>query len=110
MAVPPVLLTVTVVAVGRGELFSDAVTVTAVAVALSPTAPGFSDRVTAVGAASSSVMVRVAVPAVSPVAVPVRITVSSPSARLSPLGSKDSVAVPLVCPSWIVTVKALIGG
>ena len=107
MAVPPVLLTVTVVAVGRGELFSEAVTVTAVADALSPTAVGFSDRVTAVGAASSSVMVSVAVPAVSPVALPVRITVSSPSARLSPLGSKDSCAVPVSCSAGIVTVKAL---
>ena len=67
MAVPPVLLTVTVVAVGRGELFSEAVTVTAVAVALSPTAAGFSDRVTAVGAVSSSVMVSVAAPEVSPI-------------------------------------------
>ena len=47
---PPVLLTVTVVAVGRGELFSEAVTVTVVAAALSPTAAGFSDSVTAVGA------------------------------------------------------------
>ena len=110
MAVPPVLLTVTVVAVGRGELFSEAVTVTIVADALSPTAPGFSDSVTAVGAASSSVMVRVAVPAVSPVAVPVRITVSSPSARPSPVGSKDSVAVPLVCSAGIVTVKSVMGG
>ena len=77
MAVPPVLVTVTVVAVGSGELFSEAVTVTVVAVALSPTAAGFSDRVTAVGAVSSSVMVSVAVPAVNPVAVPVRMTVSS---------------------------------
>ena len=98
----------TVVAVGSGELFSEAVTVTVVAVALSPTALGFSDSITAVGAVSSSVMVSVAVPASSPAALPVRITVSSPSARLSPLGSKDSVAVPLVCPDGIVTVKALI--
>ena len=105
---PPVLLTVTVVAVGSGELFSEAVTVTVVAVALSPTAIGLSDRVTAVGAVSSSVMVSVAVPAVRPVALPVRITVWSPSARLSPLGSNDSVAVPLVCSAGIVTVKALI--
>ena len=110
VAVPPVLFTVTVVAVCNGELFSEAVTVTAVAAADSPTAAGLSDRVTAVGAGSSSVMVSVAVPEVSPVALPVRITVSSPSARLSPLGSKDSVAVPLVCPDGIVTVKALIAG
>ena len=96
------------VAVGSGELFSEAVTVTAVAAALSPTAAGFSDRETAVGAASSSVMVSVAVPEVSPVALPVRMTVSPPSARPSPLGSKDSVAVPVVCPDGIVTVKALI--
>ena len=73
---PPVLLTVTVVAVGRGELFSEAVTVTAVAAALSPTAAGFSDSVTAVGAVSSSVIVSVAVSAVRPVALPVRMTVS----------------------------------
>ena len=105
---PPVLLTVTVVAVGRGELFSEAVTVTAVAAALSPTAAGFSDSVTAVGAVSSSVIVSVAVSAVRPVALPVRMTVSLPSYRPSPVGSNDSVAVPLVCPSWIVTVKALI--
>ena len=108
MAVPPVLVTVTVVAAGSGELFSEAVTVTAVDAALSPTAAGFSDRVTAVGAGSSSVMVNVAAPAFNPVALPVRITVSSPSARPSPLGSKDSVAVPLVCPDGIITVKALI--
>ena len=110
MAVPPVLLTVTVVAVGSGEPFSEAVTVTPVAVALSPTAAGFNDSVTAVGAASSSVMVSVAVPEVNPAALPVRITVSSPSARPSPVGSKDSCAVPLVCPSWIVTVKSPIAG
>ena len=110
VAVPPVRLTVTVVAVGSGELFSEAVTVTAVAAALSPTAAGSNDSVTAVGAGSSSVIVRVAVPEVSPDTLPVRMTVSSPSARPSPLGSKDSVAVPVVCPPWIVTVKALTGG
>ena len=110
MAVPPVRLTVTVVAVGSGELFSEAVTVTAVAAALSPTAAGFSESVIAVGAASSSVMVSVAAPEVSPDTLPVRITVSPPSAKLSPLGSNDSVAVPLVCSAGIVTVKALIAG
>ena len=111
MAVPPVLLTVTVVAVGRGELFSEAVTVMSVSAADSPTELGFSASVTAVGAGSSSVMVSVAVPAVSPVVeLPVRMTVSSPSARLSGLGSKDSVAVPLVCPEGIVTMKSLTGG
>ena len=98
------------VAVGSGEPFSEAVTVTPVAVALSPTAVGFSDSITAVGAASSSVMVSVAAPEVSPDTLPVRITVSPPSAKLSPLGSKDSVAVPLVCPDGIVTVKSLIAG
>ena len=82
----------------------------AVAAALSPTAAGFSDSVTAVGAGSSSVMVRVAMPEVSPSTMPVRMTVSSPSARLSPLGSKDSVPVPLFCPDGIVTVKSLIVG
>ena len=107
---PSVRLTVTVVAVGSGELFREAVTVTAVDAALSPTAAGFSERVTAVGGGSSSMMVRVAMPEVSPATVPVRMTVSSPSARPSPLGSKDSVAVPLVCPEGIVTVKALIAG
>ena len=96
------------VAVARGELFSEAVTVTIVA--FSPTTFGLSDRVTAVGAGSSSVIVRVAAPASSPSALPVRITVSSPSARPSPLGSKDSVAVPLVCPAWIATVKSPIAG
>ena len=83
---------------------------TAVAVALSPTTFGFNDSVTAVGAASSSVIVSVAVPEVSPVAVPVRITVSSPSARLSPLGSKDSCAVPLVCSAGIVITKSVTAG
>ena len=66
VAVPPVLLTVTLVADGRGELFSDAVTVTAVAAALSTTESGSSDRETAVGAASSSMIVSVAAPGVSP--------------------------------------------
>ena len=61
-----------------------------VAAADSPTELGFSASVIAVGAGSSSVMVSVAVPEVSPVALPVRITVSLPSARLSPVGSKDS--------------------
>ena len=107
-AVPPVTLTVTVVAAGSGEPFSEAVTVTAVAAAvLSPTAVGFSDSITAVGAVSSSVIVSVAAPASSPATLPVRITVSLPSYRPSPVGSNDSVAVPLVCPSWIVTVKSL---
>ena len=84
------------VGLGSGELFSEAVTVTAVAAALSPTAAGLSESVIAVGAGSSSVIVSVAMPEVSPDTLPVRITVSSPSARPSPLGSKESVAVPLV--------------
>ena len=66
MAVPPVLLTLTVVVVDSGELFSEAVTVTAVAAALSPTESGSRESVTAVGAVSSSVMVRVAVPELRP--------------------------------------------
>ena len=107
---PPVLLTVTVVAVGRGELFSEAVTVTAVAAALSPTAAGFSESVIAVGAGSSSVIVSVAVSAVRPVALPVRMTVSLPSYRPSPVGSNDSVAVPLVCSAGIVITKSVTAG
>ena len=104
------MLTVTAVAIGSGEPFSEAVTVTVVAAADSPTVLGFKDSITAVGAASSSVMVSVAVPAVSPVTLAVRIIVSSPSARPSPVGSKDSVAVALVCPDGTVTVKSLIAG
>ena len=110
MAVPPVLLTVTVVAAGSGELSRDAVTVIAVGSALSPTAAGLSERVIAVGAGSSSVIVSVAVPAVSPGASAVNIIVSSPSARVSPVGSKDSVSVLEVCPAGMVTVMLLIAG
>ena len=95
VAVPPVLLTVTVVAVGSGELFREAVTVMSVGSALSLMAVGSSDRIIAVGAGSSSVIVSVTVAVVSPGAVPVRMTVSSPSCRSSSLGSKESVAVPL---------------
>ena len=91
-------------------MFRVAVTVMSVSAADSPTAVGLSERETVVGAGSSSVMVSVTVSLVSPVTLPVRITVSSPSARPSPVGSKDSVAVPLVCPEGIVTVIAVIAG
>ena len=85
-------------------------TVTLVAAEPSPTEIGLSDSVTAVGAASLSVIVRVAVPDPRPVAVPVNSTVSSPSAKLSSAGSKLSVAVPLVALAAIVTLKPLTAG
>ena len=71
-------------------------TVTLVAAEPSPTEIGLSESVTAVGAASLSMIVRVAVPDASPAAVPVNSTVSSLSSRLSSVGSKLSVAVPEV--------------
>ena len=71
---------------------------------------GLSVSVTAVGAASSSVIVSVAVPEVRSGVLPVSITVSSPSARLSPVGSNDRVVVALIRPAGIVTVKSLMAG
>ena len=81
-----------------------------VAFALSATDVGETARLTAVGAPSLSVIVSVAVPAVRlrlEGAVPVRTTVSSSSSMVSSVGSKLSVAVPLLDPAAIVTVKAL---
>ena len=83
----------------------------AVASAFSAAEAGFTARVTAVGAASLSVIVSVAVPAVRlrlEGAEPVSTTVSSPSAKSSSSGSKLSVAVPLLAPAAMVTVKLLI--
>ena len=102
---PPETLTETVVEVGSAMPFSPAVTV--VAAAPSPTEFGLSESVTAVGAVSLSVMVRVAEPEVRPVAAPVSTTVSSPSGRVSSVGSNERVAVPLVAFDGIVTVKLL---
>ena len=83
---------------------------TSVASAPSLTESGFSERLTAVGAVSLSVIASVAVPEARSAAVPVRMTVSEPSAVSSSAGSKLSVAVPLVRPLAIVTVKLLIAG
>ena len=55
-------------------------------------------------------IVRVAVPDASPAAVPVNSTVSSLSSRLSSVGSKLSVAVPLVALAAIVMLKPLTAG
>ena len=109
---PPETLTVTAVAVGSPVtvLPSEAVTVMSVAAAPSSTVLGLSESVTAIGAMSLSVMVRVAEPEVRPVAAPVRTTVSSPSTRISSVGSNERVAVPLVAFAGIVTVKSLIAG
>ena len=60
--------------------------------------------------ASLSMIVSVALPEVRPPTAPVRTTVSLPSARLSSVGSKLSVAVPRVSPAAMVTVNALIAG
>ena len=98
------------VAVGRAVLPSEAVTVMSVAGSPSLTEFGLRERVTAVGAESLSVIVSVSVPGVSPLAVPVRMTVSSPSARVSSVGSKLSVAVPEVASAAMVTVKLLMAG
>ena len=83
----------------------------AVASAFSAAEAGLTARVTPVGAASLSVIVSVAVPAVRlrlDGAEPVSTTVSSSSAKSSSIGSKLSVAVPLLAPAAIVTVNVLI--
>ena len=79
-------------AFGSAELSREAVTVTAVAAAASPTLVGFSDTLSAVGAASSSVIVPVAeaVPTVACRALlSVTVNVSFPSAsRSSAIGTE----------------------
>ena len=55
-------------------------------------------------------MVRVAIPDVRPLAAPVSTTVSLPSYTLSSVGSKLSVAVPLVSLAEIVMLKPLTAG
>ena len=88
-AVPPVLLTITVVADGRGEPFSVAVTVTVRrSGALRHRVWGPGRGTTAVGATSSSVMVPVAVPASLRISaftglLSTRLNVSSGSCRTS---------------------------
>ena len=67
---PPVRLTLTVVAVGSADPFSAAVTVMLVAASPSPTELGLSERLTAVGAESLSVIVSVAVPPSGPLPCP----------------------------------------
>ena len=106
VAVPPVRLTVTSVAAGRVPASSAAVTVTVVAPAVSATLAGLTLSRIAVGCESSSAIVSVAVSPVRPVALPLRITVSAPSAALSSVGVNVKFAVPLVWLAGMATVKS----
>ena len=104
---PPPTDTVTSVAPGSVTLPSSvAVTVTVGPEADSDTEAGDTDSVIAVGAASSSVRVSVALLTVKSVAAPVTSMLSSPSAMLSWVGVSVNVPVPLAVSAGIVTVNA----
>ena len=81
-----------------------AVTVTAVAPASSATRAGVTDRLMAV---SSSVRVRLVPFTVRSVAVPSTLMVSSPSLRVSSMGTRVKGALPLLAPAGMVTVKSV---
>ena len=83
-----------------------AVTVTVVAPALSDTLCGFTDRLMA-GAPSSSVRVMLVPLTVRVVCVPDTVMVSLPSTRVSCVGVRVKVAVPLLLPLAMVTSKAV---
>ena len=86
---------------------SAAVTVTVADPASSATLSGSRLSVIAVGTDSSSLIVSVAVPAVSPDALALSTTVSSPSSSLSSSGVKVKLAVPLAWRSGIVSARLL---
>ena len=81
-----------------------AVTVTAVASALSETLDGLNRRVMSV--LSSSVRVTLVLLIVRPVAVPSTLRVSSPSTMVSLVGVRVKVALPLVWPFVMVMSKS----
>ncbi len=105
VAVPPATDTVTEVGPVRAEPSRVPVTVTGVRPSPSETLDGSTDRITFVGAASSSSIVSVAESTSSPFAVPLTVSVSAGSATSSSVGVKSNVAVPLRVFAEIVSVK-----
>ena len=107
VALPPPTDTVTSVAVRSVALPPRvAVTVTVVTPSSSPTEVGDTESVIDAGAVSSSVRVISALVTVKPLAEPVTSMLSSPSARLSFVGVRVNVPVPLAVSFGIVTAKS----
>ena len=106
VAVAPPTETVTEVALVRALPSRVPVTVMGVPPAPSETVAGSTDRITLVGAASLSVIVIVVASTVSPVVVPLTVSVSAPSYMSSSVGVRLKVVLPRVALALMVSVKS----